>query len=56
MRNVLPAKLYDSRFEGSEAAGVDDLERYPMMEGTDGRLPDDSSEMGAYRGCGSETG
>jgi len=56
MRNVLPARLYDSRFEGSDVPGVDDLERYPIIEGTDGLFPDASPVIGAYIGCGSETG
>lgn len=56
MRNVLPARLYDSRFDGSDVPGVDDLERYPIIEGTDGLFPDASPVIGAYIGCGSETG
>lgn len=56
MRKVLPARLYDSRFEGSDVPGVDDLERYPIIEGTDGLFPDASPVRGAYIGCGSETG
>jgi hypothetical protein len=53
MRKVLPARLYDSRFEGP---GVADLDRRPRMEGADGFLPDVSSDRSGYIGCGFETG